>query len=211
PLILLANKTLTICEEYIAGWLSTFPAVHLTPYIGIHAVPPSSCVFLRPGKRTVGKYWDFDPGKRIRYRTDAEYEEHFRTVFARAVQCRLRSDTPVLAELSGGRDSSSIVCMADTVIARGVADTPRLDTISYYDDSEPNWNERPYFTRVEEKRDRTGSHIDVGGRDSFTFGFDGKSFWATPGADNGHLNETAKRFAACMTSQGNRVVLSGIG
>src|SRR5438132_11095943 len=55
--------------------------------------------------------------------------------------------------------------MADTVIARGVADTPRLDTISYYDDSEPNWNERPYFTKVEEKRGGTAWHITVGAQD----------------------------------------------
>ena len=64
-------------------------------------------------------------------------------------------------------DSSSIVCMADTIIARGAAETPRLDTISYYDDSEPNWNERPYFTKVEEKRGRTGCHIDVGKQEPF--------------------------------------------
>ena len=59
-------------------------------------------------------------------------------------------------------DSSAIVCMADTIIARGATETPRLDTVSYYDDSEPNWNERPYFTKVEEKRGRTGCHIDIG-------------------------------------------------
>ena len=47
-------------------------------------------------------------------------------------------------------DSSSIVCVADDVIAQERAQTIRLDTISYYDDSEPNWNERPYFTKVEE-------------------------------------------------------------
>ena len=213
PLVLLANKTLTICEEYIAGWLSTFPAVHLTPYIGIHAVPPSSCVFLRPGKRTVGKYWDFDPGKRIRYRTDAEYEEHFRTVFARAVQCRLRSDTPVLAELSGGRDSSSIVCMADTVIARGVADTPRLDTISFYDDSEPNWNERPYFTKVEEKRGRTGWHINVGFEDSektpVVKSYQSENYHLVPAI--GHDARTSAQLEMCLMSQANRVILSGIG
>ena len=51
--------------------------------------------------------------------------------------------------------------MADDIIARGDADTPRVDTISYFDDSEPNWNERPYFTKVEEKRGRTGWHVDV--------------------------------------------------
>ena len=165
PLVRFAGKTFALNEEYIAGWFSMFPAAHLTPCVGIHSVPPSSFVLLRPGKHTVSKYWDFDPGKKIRYRTDAEYEEHFRTVFATAVQRRLRSDRPVLAELSGGRDSSSIVCMADTIIARGAADTPRLDTISYYDDSEPNWNERPYFTKVEEKRGRTGWHINVGAQD----------------------------------------------
>ena len=142
-----------------------FPALSLTPCVGIHSVPPSSSVIIQPGKHDVSKYWDFDPTNQIRYRAEAEYEEHFRAVFAKAVQRKLRSDTPVLAELSGGRDSSSIVCMADNVIARGTADTPRLDTISYYDDSEPNWNERPYFTKIEEKRGRTGWHINVGSQD----------------------------------------------
>jgi asparagine synthase (glutamine-hydrolysing) len=212
PLVLLAGKTFALCEEYIAGWFSFFPAAHLTPYVGIHSVPPSSSVLLRPGKHSIRKYWDFDPDKRIRYRTDAEYEEHFRAVFAEAVRRRLRSDTPILAELSGGMDSSSIVCMADSIIARGTAETARLDTISYYDDSEPNWNERPYFTKVEEKRGRTGCHIDVSSvqQSGFEPG-DSNHFAVTPGSGSGHPNEASRQFAACMTSQGNRVVLSGIG
>jgi asparagine synthase (glutamine-hydrolysing) len=210
PLVLFGGKTLALCEEYIAGWFSFFPAAHLTPYVGIHSVPPSSSVLLRPGKHTVRKYWDFDPAKRIRYRTDAEYEEHFRAVFGEAVRRRLRSDSPILAELSGGMDSSSIVCMADTIIARGTAETPRLDTMSYYDDSEPNWNERPYFTKVEEKRGRTGCHIDLGTQDTFKLEFDNDHFAAAPGS-GGRPNEASKQFAACMVSQGNRVVLSGIG
>lgn len=210
PLVLFAGKTFALSEEYIAGWFSFFPAAHLTPYVGIHSVPPSSWVLLRPGKHTVRKYWDFDPGKRIHYRTDAEYEEHFRAVFSEAVQRRLRSDSPILAELSGGMDSSSVVCMADTIIACGSGETPRLDTMSYYDDSEPNWNERPYFGRVEEKRGRAGYHIDVGSQESFKFEFDNDRFAATPGS-GGRPNEAARQFATCLTSQGNRVVLSGIG
>jgi asparagine synthase (glutamine-hydrolysing) len=211
PLVLFAEKTFTLCEEYIAGWFSFFPATHLTPYIGIDSVPPSSSVVIRQGKRLISKYWDFDPGKRIRYNNDAEYEEHFRTVFAESVRRRLRSDSPILAELSGGMDSSSIVCMADNVIACGAAETPRLDTISYYDDSEPNWNERPYFTKVEEKRGRTGTHIDVGKQEPLNFDFDSDHFAATPGSGGGRPSEASRQFAACMTSQGNRVVLSGIG
>jgi asparagine synthase (glutamine-hydrolysing) len=210
PLVLFAGKTFALCEEYIAGWFSFFPAAHLTPYIGISSVPPSSSVLIRAGKHTISKYWDFDPRKRICYGTDGEYEEHFRAVFAEAVRRRLRSDSPILAELSGGMDSSSIVCMADTIIARGMAETPRLDTISYYNDSEPNWNERPYFTKVEEKRGRTGCHIDTGVQEPFKFAFDSDCFAATPGS-GARTNEAGKQFAACASSQGNRVVLSGIG
>ena len=211
PLVLLDGKSFPLEEEYIAGWLSFFPATHLTPYVGIHSVPPSSFVLLHPGKHMVRKYWEFDPAKRIRYRTDGEYEEHFRTVFAESIRRRLRSDRPILAELSGGMDSSSIVCMADTIIARGIAETPRLDTVSYYDDSEPNWNECPYFTRVEEKRGRAGCHIDVGKHESFPFALATDRFAATPGAGGGRPNEASRQFAACIASQGNRVVLSGIG
>src|ERR1039458_9180039 len=43
PLVLFAGKTFAINEEYIAGWFSVlYPVSHLTPYIGIDAVPPSS-------------------------------------------------------------------------------------------------------------------------------------------------------------------------
>jgi asparagine synthase (glutamine-hydrolysing) len=207
PLVLFAGRSFALNEEYIAGWLSFFPAAHLTPYVGIHSVPPSSSVAIRVGKRTVSKYWDFDPAKRIRYSTDAEYEEHFHAVFAEAVRRRLRSDSPILAELSGGMDSSSIVCMADTIIARGSAETPRLDTISYYNDSEPNWNERPYFTKVEEKRGRTGCHIDTGEKAVGKLDLNGERASVTPGSADA-LDE---RFVACLASHRNRVVLSGIG
>src|SRR5207249_3093653 len=165
---------------------------------------------LRPGKHTVCKYGDFDPNKRIRYRTDGEYEEHFRAVFAEAVRRRLRSDSPILAELSGGMDSSSIVCMADAIIARGAAETPRLDTLSYYHDSEPNWNERPYFTKVEEKRGRTGTHIDVGKQESLLVQFESDSFAPTP-SSGGRPNEAERQYTARITSQRISVVLSGIG
>jgi asparagine synthase (glutamine-hydrolysing) len=222
PLVLFANKKFQICEEYIAGWFSYFPAAHLTPYVGIHAVPPSSFVALSPGKRAVSKYWDFDPAKRIRYRTDAEYEEHFRAAFAKAVHRRLRADQPILAELSGGLDSSSIVCMADNLIARGEADTPRLDTISWYDDSydhvEPDTNELHWITKVEEKRGRAGHHINVRelkvqgivSRTSFIPEFDSDRFAATP-SPNKELPEHFKQYAAHMLLNKHRVTLSGIG
>jgi asparagine synthase (glutamine-hydrolysing) len=210
PLVLFGEKTLALDEEYIAGLLSFFPSAHRTPYLGIHAVPPSSFVLLRPRESTIEKYWNFDPAKQICYRADADYEEHFRSVFAQAVKRRLRSDRPVLAELSGGMDSSSIVCMADAVLACGAAETPRLDTVSYYNDSEPDWNERPYFTKVEERRKRTGCHIDVGAPESAELAIKPEPFAPAPFSRR-RSSERTRQFEACLTAQGNRVVLSGIG
>ena len=210
PLVLLAGHPFSLNEEYVAGYFTHFPATHLTPYVGIDSVSPGTFVKIRNRVARVHTYWNFDPSKRINYRTDAEYEEHFRVVFAQAVRRRLRSDSPVLAELSGGMDSSSIVCMADAVIAEGKAETPRLDTISYYDDLEPNWDERPYFTKVEQKRGRTGCHLDVGKGEFFSQPIDSRYFSPLPGADQSGVEFEQKRIA-CMRSNGNQVLLSGIG
>jgi asparagine synthase (glutamine-hydrolysing) len=207
--LLLPNKPFQLQEEYLAGWLSQFPAAQLTPFAGIHAVPPSSVVFFRRAKVTVRRYWDFDPGKRIRYRDDREYEEHFRNVFGESVRRRLRSSTPVLAELSGGMDSSSIVCMADALMAHGFVGTPRLDTISYFDDSETNWNEVPFFARVEQQRGRAGRHVALDFRTQWRSSFDHRSFAATPGSgvrlnDNGGYHQS-------LRSGEYRVLLQGVG
>lgn len=210
PLALFAEKSLKLNEEYIAGWLSFFPAAHLTPYVGIHSVPPSSFLRIAGQRQTIQKYWDFDPRRRISYRTDAEYEDHFRVVFAESVRRRVRSDAPILAELSGGMDSSSIVCMADNLIPDGPASIPRIDTVSYYDDSEPCWNERPYFTKVEEKRGRVGRHINAHEQITFLPEYDSGRLAATP--SSGRKPKAMQlEFAAHLRSEGHRVVLSGFG
>ena len=109
-------------------------------------------------------------------------------------------------------DSSSIVCIADTIAARGAAETPRLDTVSYYNDSEPNWNERPYFTIVEAKRGRIGCHIDLSKQEQPYFELSSHDFAATPSSSRRDLSsESEMKYVECLLSQGNRVVLSGIG
>ncbi len=210
PLVLHPKKTLALDEEYIAGYFSLFPATHLTPYLGIMSVPPCCLVRIEPGKETTHKYWDFDPGKRIRYRTDAHYQEHFRTVFRESVRRRLRSASSILAELSGGMDSCSIVCVADAVIGETSAETPRLDTLSYFNESEPNWNERPYFSTVERKRGRAGCHIDLGEDHPFPFEAETVIPQVTPGS-HPRNSQSARQRAGCLRAGRYRAVLSGIG
>jgi asparagine synthase (glutamine-hydrolysing) len=210
PLVLFAGHSFPLNREYLAGWFGLFPASHLTPYVGIHAVPPASCVLVRENSLEVKEFWRFASGKTEVYRNDADYEERFRDLFELAVRRRLRSSSPILAELSGGMDSSSIVCMADRILATQGALTPRLDTVSYYSSVEPSWNELPYVSKVEEQRGRQGFHIEVQAEEAFRFDSESECFMATPGSLH-PAGRSEGEFMEVLCTNGNRVLLSGIG
>lgn len=210
PLVLLSNNKLHIDDDYIAGYFANEPDAHLTPYREISEVPPGQFVRIREGCASVDRYWSFSPKSRIRYKTDAEYEEHFRHVFRQSVRRRLRSDAPILAELSGGLDSSSIVCMADDIIANERERLCRLDTISYYDNTEPNGDDSIYFQKIEHKRGRIGTHIDSSKSGNSAASLECFEFCPLPGA-LGIARETCDKRAAALREAGCRVVLSGMG
>ena len=115
-------------------------------------------------------------------------------------------------------DSSSVVCMADRIIAHGVVETPRVDTLSVHNDSDPNWNERPYFAKVEEKRGCPGFHIDLGAREQtgafqprpLSFESEDDCFDALPAFAPRH-SEVTRRYREYVKAQGYRVTLSGVG
>lgn len=209
PLVYLAIKPFQFEREYAAGWLCFTPAVHLTPYSGLHSVCPSTFVRITPQSLTTQKFWGFDPYKKLAYRSDGEYEEHFRAAFTESVRRRLRSDAPVLAELSGGLDSSSIVSLADRLIEQRIAETPRLDTVSYFDDSEPCWDERPYFSLVERLRSRQGLHIDFGPEDPLRQ--TPETNWPEPLPAACHFTKGREEFQEFLAANKSRVLLSGIG
>ena len=210
PLVSMAHRSFELDEEYIAGWLGFFPAPHLTPFVGIQSVPPAAFIRITRDSQKVSRYWHPDRRSSICYRTDAEYEEHFRSIFSEAVRRRLRCPVTTIAELSGGIDSSSIVCTADVIMQRRQAESPSLHTISFYDDSEPNWNERAYFEHVEERRGRTGCHIDTSTQPMLKLGLEPNTFPPTP-AFFASTENTSKTLAAYLKSHNARVILSGIG
>ena len=209
-LVLLSNDKFHIDDDYIAGYLAHNPEAHLTPYLEIRQVPPGQFVRVRNGKAEVDRFWRFDPKSRIRYKTDAEYEEHFRHVFRQSVRRRLRSDSPTLGELSGGLDSSSIVCMADDILAKEGAETPRLDTLSYYDKTEPSGDDWTYFRKVEGKRGRAGTHIDGSRLGTSPASLACTEFCPLPGGLGfGQTLDTER--ADAVRRGGYRAVLSGVG
>lgn len=206
PLVQHCRK-LTISDDYIAGFLASHPDAELTPYKEIRSVPPASFICLKGGRFTTHNYWRVDPNE-IHYKTDAQYEEHYRHLLRQAVRRRLRSSVPILAELSGGLDSSSLVLMADELLASDNANVPRLETLSYHDSREPEDDDLAYIQLLEQVRGKKGVRLDLaGGGDSFSLDY--TSFVACPGF--GKRTELDSQLQLLIRSSGFRVSLSGLG
>jgi asparagine synthase (glutamine-hydrolysing) len=200
---------LTVNDRYFASYLFLWPEAHLTPYREIQQVAPGGYVQITNEKIVIESYWTFDTRSRIRYKSDADYEAHFRHVFCESVRRRLRSDTPILAELSGGLDSSSIVCVADDIIESEGLEI-RLDTTSRYDPCDPGGDERRFFSRVEERRGRAGFHVDKS-QGPLEFPLEFYEFVAVPGSMGNRPPKPANNPFASNGDSGHRVLLSGTG
>jgi asparagine synthase (glutamine-hydrolysing) len=69
------------------------------------------------GKGRAWRFWSKEGREPLKFRRDEEYVEAFLDHFTRAVRSCLRTQKPVAAELSGGRDSGSVVAMAASILA----------------------------------------------------------------------------------------------
>jgi len=118
-----------------------------TLYRGILRLPPGHVLTVEDGRVRTTRYFDVDPRREIRYRSDDEYAEHFREIFREAVRCRLRSVTPVAVFLSGGLDSSSIVGAAARLVRDGHVAGPGFETYSL-DFTRPDADERSWVDDV---------------------------------------------------------------
>src|SRR5271165_5205621 len=118
-------------EQYVAGFLTVGGCPNRTPYKGINSVPAGHAVCVSPSGITIRRFWTLPTSDVIRYQSEHRYEEQLRSLFREAVAVRLATDSPVLAELSGGLDSSSVVSMASELMRAGAVPAPRLVTASY--------------------------------------------------------------------------------
>lgn len=99
-------------------------------------------------------YWQ------LNYHTETDrglkhYAEEFESLFASAVDLRLRSDVPLGIFLSGGLDSSAVVAQLSK------ANTQRLKTFSVSYDFGPEYDESPYARVVAKKFDTDHHEVRV--------------------------------------------------
>ena len=103
-------------EGMVAEYLTGDPAtVAETLWRSVYRLPPAHTLAITPSGVTVRRYWDFDPEARVEHASADEYAEHFREVFTRAVECRVRDARRVGVLLSGGIDSSSVAGVAQAI------------------------------------------------------------------------------------------------
>lgn len=134
-------------EVRIAEYLEPiFEDKSITLYQDIFRFPPAHSMTIGREGVKLESYWSLDPSFDIRYKSDAEYAEAFREIFSEAVRCRLRSAFPAGAMLSGGLDSSSIVCMARHILKEEKLDN--LRTFSAIFDDLPQCDERAFINPV---------------------------------------------------------------
>jgi asparagine synthase (glutamine-hydrolysing) len=206
------SKPRELNREYAACYLTGRPLLDLTPYRNVQAVPPAHCLRISSDGVTRHRHWQWLIQNRIRYGSASAYDDHFVELFARSVARRTGLGVPILAELSGGMDSSSIVCMSDTLrSSHTCCSAGRLiDTMSLYDDFEPAWDEKPYFSIVERHRGKAGIHIDVSRCvKSYEPLALSRGFPLLPGLDSGTL--TFQEEMDGQLGYEHRVLLSGIG
>jgi len=198
-------------HSYIAAFLCSQLSHLATPYENIEVVPPAHFVAINEtGVQRTKAHWSWMIGEFLQYKTDTQYEEQFLHLFRQAVERRTEhDDLPILAELSGGMDSSSIVCMSDTIRrSNGAMPEQLVDTVSYYDPDDPHWNEMPFVACVEEQRGKIGTHLHSRIFSSELSLAEIPSFLPGMTAEN---VKTHARMEEEIGARGHRVLLSGIG
>lgn len=151
-------------RRYLAGFLFFGTPPYLTPYQGVLPVPAGHFVRLRAGESPQLTRFRSLGINTIRYRRLDDYEAHLRSVFEDAVRVRMRADTPVWSELSGGLDSSAVTGMAASLVRRRNVETSEVRPTSRVYTGSRESDESSYIEAVEKFWDIASTRIrsDVG-------------------------------------------------
>ena len=125
----------------------------------IYQLPPAHRIILKNGKIDIRRWWDLNP-ENVSNLSFKEKTDQLLTEFQRSVSFRLRSDVQVASLLSGGLDSTSIVCEIAKQIGENERSSHKSFTAVYGDksvDEDEYASETCNFAGVSHVKKRLGS------------------------------------------------------
>jgi len=138
-------------EERIAKYLMVaFDSFEDTAFECIRRLPPAHTLTLSEGGLEIERYWNLKSVPMLRGLSDSEYEQRFREVLFEAVRCRMRAPRARNALggfLSGGLDSSAVMCVARRIESEK-REPERLPVFSAIFEAVPECDERPFIQAV---------------------------------------------------------------
>jgi asparagine synthase (glutamine-hydrolysing) len=136
-------------KKTLASYLMVLSNDESTFYEYILKLKPAHSLSVTIDKKLIRKYWQLNSEYELILDSDKDYIEKFRELFTESVNCRLRSAFPIGSELSGGLDSSSIVCMINNILKKQkLINKKRISTFSFIFNKFPQIDEREYIKTV---------------------------------------------------------------
>lgn len=183
----------------------------------IKQIPPSHYLIIDAGGIQIKRWWDIDETRKISPIDDKQFAGMFYDLFEDAVRLRLRSDVPVGTCLSGGLDSSSIVCVANKLMFEGKREdqiSKRQKTFSSCFDL-PEYDERGFINAVLKKTGAEANFVFPKGEELFDIisniiWHQDEPFCSTSIVAQWHvMREASKKVKVLLDGQGADELLAG--
>ena len=176
-----------------------------TIFRGILRLPPRHALMVSADGFRIWRYYEPNPAAEIRYSTDDEYAEHFRTIFTESVRTRLRSSGRIMIDVSGGLDSSSVLCTALKIL-RGVGASAEVEAASLA--RHPDSDETSYLAAIERETGVRATIVDPADADYPTLAAQCRHYLDLPDYPNAAMGD----YDSLLAARGDfRVRLSGNG
>jgi asparagine synthase (glutamine-hydrolysing) len=140
-------------EQIIADYLLSglLDHTHETFFKNIRQLRPGEYLLIEADQLAFQTYWDIE-AKEVWFPRESDYAERFYELLQDSIHLRMRSDVPIGTCLSGGLDSSSIVCLVNKLMfdgqfidSRGVGERQKTFSSCFED---PAYDERKFIELV---------------------------------------------------------------